>query len=226
MKPEGRLASQHVAELWLADAYVAPGDPQARPRKVLAAYLPEKDEDFRELVYGFGFRWCVRRWQRELTPRMGDPMERLAELAHALIGEGFMVRVAERAAADIALSGEFEDERTRWVDVVSNGGERKFLLTWARRDDLYNTVKNLPGARWDGHGTQLPLGSAEEVADFADANGFHLSEAARAAVDGHRAAILASVTVKPRKPKPTGAGIRRDMASRPEGIDASLRDDD
>jgi hypothetical protein len=122
MKPEGRLARQHVAELWLADAYVAPGDPQARPRKVLAAYLPEKDEEFRELVYGFGFRWCVRRWQREITPRMGDPAERLAEMAHALLEEGFMVRVADRTASDMVLSGEFEDERTRWVDIETAGG--------------------------------------------------------------------------------------------------------
>lgn len=189
LRPAGEPTTPHVVELRHVGA-------------TLRAVLPVLNDSFREVMHANGFRWqqAGAEWLRALHPeRSGDPVDRLAEVAQALIAAGFVVRVNDETARARAAAGTFQPERRRWID-VSAGPVRPgwFLLLWRRPDDLYHAARQIVGSRYKDGAVYAPPGSADEVADFADLHDMVMTRAAAALVEQHRAALAAGAVVIPK----------------------------
>ena len=117
LTPPGGHASELVAEIRLARRHRRSGR-----YDVLAIYA-EKDEDFRSVVKSSGYSWdsSSKLWARSYEPlKAGPAADRMAELAHALLEAGFLVRIRGEEANAKAVSGDSEPEQTRWIDVVDS----------------------------------------------------------------------------------------------------------
>ncbi len=210
--PEGSRKSDVPAEIYRSEGKI-------KIRRIAF------DDDFRLLVRGLGYKWDEGRWNMELDALAGDPADRMAEAAAALVRAGFPVACHDPAARDRALAGDWSPRQTRWILAGDNDG---FLICWERGDDdFYGEAKSLPGASWKGCGMAVPFDVAEAVADFASEHGFDFTPAARARLDAFREAFAkgrilpaskASGRKKPSKAKPG--------APAPGGVDPELMDTD
>lgn len=189
----------------------------------LHVVFPEKREEVRLLLRSAGFEWRKTRWERCLTWMAGDPCDRMADLAHRLIVLGYMVRLHDPVAREKAISGDFAPEQRRWISVTTSGEFAGWLrISWPRSDDFYQPAKRLLGARYKNGGINLPKGSVEEAADFAEQHGFSLSPAAQQALADHRAALAAGIVID--KPKAAAAPVRIVESGKPDALDANESD--
>lgn len=215
------------------DALVA--DLSLRGRNIYARF-PRRDEAFRRVVRDAGLIWNETDWQRVIEVRMGKPADRLAELAQLLLEADFPCRVRHLDAHAKAISGEYEEEHTRWV--LTRGWQIPefpdakpfFRVTWARADDMWHVARTLPGARYyPGEGIQVPPEAYEAVLDFAGEHGFELDDQAKALVEHARAQALRAVTVdyKPgaAKARKARAAAARKAKAAAGGVANDLRDD-
>jgi len=189
LKPQGDLASEHIALIKLQE-------------NAIQVIFPVKIEAFRTAMRGLGFKWTGEHWSRELNFRHGTPSDRMAETAHRLLAQGFLVRIYDDEARAKALRGDFESERRRWIVWMTAGDFAGwFKIEWPRDDDFYAVSRRLLGSRYKAGHVYVPLGSAEEVLDFAERYGFSLSTGATEAIGRHQAAIEAgAVVIKIKKP--------------------------
>jgi hypothetical protein len=183
----------------------------------ITAAFPEKREDFRGLMHALSFSWATRYWQRLLPPRAGDPVHRLAETAHRLVGSSFVVSVDNEKAICMAVDGSFTPEEKRWVLKLTSGYHAGWLaLTWAREDDLYDEARSLPGSRWSKPFVVVPPGAVEAVADFADRHSFHMSPGAEEILTTHRHAMASGAVVTAIKDRPSP--VRAERHNRPHKL--------
>lgn len=207
LKPAGDPVSPQIAEIKFTTPF-------------LRVAFPEKNESFRLLMRGMGFKWEDRYWQRQMTHMTGNPIDRIAETAHRLIAAGFMARIHDDDARVKAISGEFEPEQTRWV-ARSVGGSYDgwFSILWPKSDDLYAPAKRILGARYKNGAVYVPPGSAEEISEFAEKYGFALSVGAAEMIEAHRTALANGIILD--DPKKTPAPLRVKDAGKPAAMDAS-----
>lgn len=219
LKPAGEPVSSAICDL------------RTEGRQITAAF-PEKRDDFREVIKSMGFAWSGTNWARSLDVRAGDPEDRLAEVAHRLVGAGFVVSLHHEKARSMAITGEFKPESTRWVTRLSAGPRNGWLsITWRKPDDLYNAARSLPGSRYEKGAVLVPPGAVEAVAEFAERFGFSLSAGAQEVLDQHRAALAGGAVVSNIKDQP--APLRGDFSAKPQrldvptdgDVDAALLDD-
>lgn len=200
--------------------------------ETLRVVFPEKREDVRLLLRADRFEWRNTHWERKLNWMAGDPTDRMADLAHRLIGLGYLVRLHDQMAREKAISGSFAPEQRRWISVTTAGDFSGWLrISWPKSDDFYQPAKRLLGARYKDGGINLPKGSVEEAADFAEQYGFSLSPAAQQMLADHRAALAAGVVIeKPKTPQPPmkvrDLGVPAPLAVDGSDVAAELRDEE
>lgn len=215
LKPTGEPNSTQVADISLVG-------------KQLRVAFPEKNETFRLMMRGSGFVWAEKLWARAMGITTGNPVDRMAETAHRILGAGFMVRVHDEEARGKAISGQFDPEQTRWITKqVSGSYDGWCRIQWPKSDDLYAPAKRILGSRYkDGH-VYCPPGSVLEVEDFAGRYGFAMSPGVIEMLEAHRAALAAGVVVadikQPAAPLSDG-GSRPELDAQPGEIDESLKD--
>lgn len=214
LKPAGEPKSPQIAEI----SFVAPA---------LRVVMPEKNEAFRLAIKKLGFHWSETRWVRSIDFRAGSPIDRMAEIAHRLIGAGFMVRLHDDEARTKALSGDFQAEQTRWIVAAKGGAYDGWVkIVWPRSDDLYSPAKRIIGSRYHDGAVYAPPGSIEEVAEFAQAYGFEMSQTPAALLAAHRSALASGAVIA--DPKAAPAPLRVPDTSKPENLDvptAGIDDD-
>jgi SNF2 family DNA or RNA helicase len=171
----------------------------------LTAYLPERRDDFRELVRSYRLRWNGATWERVLGDLNGDPQHRAAELGRALLAAGFPVDFPDQETADLAVSGEYAPEITRWVLAGANEFTGWLRLRWSSKDDLWSLARMLPGNRYDPDtaSVMVPPDQWQEVIGFAEIHDFTISAKAQEIIDQarKRAAGAWVVELAERKPK-------------------------
>lgn len=210
LKPSGEPNSTQIAEISLVG-------------KQLRVAFPEKNETFRLLMRGTGFVWVDKLWARPMGITTGNPVDRIAETAHRILGAGFMVRVHDEEARGKAISGQFEPEQTRWITRQVGGSYDGWCrIQWPKSDDLYAPAKRILGARYKDGNVYCPPGSVLEVEDFAGHYGFSMSPGVTGMLEAHRAALAAGVVVADIK---QSAAPLADDGSRPE-LDAPLVGDE
>lgn len=153
-----------------------------------------KDDELRLLMYELGFSWnkLEKAWTRVLDACSGPPIDRMAEVAVTLLSAHFMVEVADEVVSKIT-GRSWEPECKRWVNVTQKGDE--FAIRWERNGGIYHQIKRLPGAKYRDSRVFVPAASYEYVEDFAEANGFRFTEAAKNLVEAQKKATTAALVL-------------------------------
>lgn len=144
----------------------------------------EKNDDWFEVVKPLDYQWNRPFWEREINEATnGTAIDRAAELGHKLLAAGFCVVFPNPEIRDIAITGTYQPEQTRWIKMVVSGKNKNhFFIRWSRGDDMYNEASKLSGARYSKPGIAVPPEHVDEVLGFADIHGFQFTESAQGLV--------------------------------------------
>lgn len=183
----------------------------ARPKldeAVISVRLPERHESFVETVRSLHYRWNreQRTWNRKIGRLAGEPVDRLVELCHHLLANGFPVEFSDETVRDRAVSGEFSPETRRWVLAGRGEYEGWLRLWWGYGEpDFYRRSRFLSGSQYDRESkcVVVPIDAIAEVEDFAELHGFHIHSEARALIEKQRSrlknALVADVEIEQRQ---------------------------
>lgn len=227
---EAALREDAEAEMTVSPANPAHGgaaEIAVTETAVLARY--DRDEDFRAIVKGLGYRWDAdrRAWAKAINETTGAASERAAELGNKLLNVGFAVRIADAATRTAAINADYAPEHMRWITLYTGDGPHKgwLCVRLIRGDDLYDAAKKIKGAQYVKPNVAVPVKRWAEALDFADCYDYRISADAQAAIDAERASI---VTVAPAAAKVKEYGERRpeDILTTAPGVLEDLTDDD
>ncbi len=155
----------------------------------LAVRFSEYSEPLRQLMRELEFSWIDCAWVRNLAALAQSERtipDRLAETATRLVAAGFVARLRDAAAYELAQAGTFKPERRRWVRAITDTTSQYagwLTLAWPQSDDLYTAANRLRGARWRAGRMLVPPGSVDEIEEFARTYDFAISEKAQAVLD-------------------------------------------
>lgn len=198
--------------------------------RTITVHFPEKRERFRETMKHFGFEWNRPYWKRTLDKRAGDPLHRVAEVAHHLLANGYCVVPPSVEVRDMALTASYEPEPRRWVyALVSGTYEGWFALSWPSNEKWYERASRITASQWHSPFVVVPPEHWEEVVDFAQTHGFTFAEGAAELVREAKALYESALLVQPpplpeQAPGPTHHIPKLEMPDRVEADD-SLKDD-
>lgn len=191
----------------------------------LTARMPERHEAFNDRLKALGYRWDrpSRVWSLALDATTGDSSDRVVELAHASLGAGVPVRVADVSLHDRIVAGDYTPRTHLWVQhlVASD----TLLITMPYGHGAYDTARSLPGARYSKErgGITVPTRSAAPLLDFVEGHAFRLTPGAQSAIDQSLAALARAEIVEAQERQATPDKPAERVAS--GEIDESLRDD-
>lgn len=187
-------------------------------------YLPEYVEEFRLAARRLCYEWTRPYWTRKINAFNGPLEDRVIEAAYRLLKRGFIIRV-EASFQERIVAGEYQEEQTRWIFKRTSGQyEGWFAINWGRNEDYYREARKLRGSRYSKPAVVVPVDQFEEMLDFAEINGFRLSEAALALIEKGRHAKSLEIRVELR-PREASAQPAREEAITGEIAD-EFRDDD
>ena len=140
----------------------------------------EKNDEIILICKELGYKWNPNKkvWYRNVYECTKEAeVDSLAEIANALLSNGFCVRVYNKEARDKAVSGDFNILCKRWIRLIDD----KFIYEFPRNDKIYQIAKSVKGTRWNLNNSRLetPSSSYREVIDFAKNNDFCLSNSAK-----------------------------------------------
>jgi hypothetical protein len=192
--------------------------------RVVQLWFPEKRDDFRELVKRFRYTWdgC---WSRAFKED-ADILDRAAEIGDELILSGFCVRLDREDARERLIAQSFIPEPFKLISQRTSGDwADHFVFEFPRDGDWYEEVMKITGAKYVDKSLYVPPENFEEVLDFAEINGFELSEGALGLVEQARAmresAIILDRSRKQKKSRAKKNGCKPSEVTVP----AHLRDD-
>lgn len=148
-----------------------------------------KDEKIIEIVKSLRMKWDPdkERWHRKISPLCGNVNDRLAEMGNKLLLSGFAIDLSITGAKSKAINGTYLPECDRWVLAHKNS----LILRWFYQgkeggNKLYQEAKQLKSSRWlSGKGMVVNIEYCEEVIDFAEINGFAISDEARKLIEDY-----------------------------------------
>jgi hypothetical protein len=176
--------------------------------KTISAFLPERRDDFKEIVRSLGYAWKNGCWQRTIDTFAGLPADRLVELGHTLLSRGYPVRVFDDVLRARIVSGAFEPEQTRWITKrVSGAYAGCFAIQWSRNEDCYAAARKIKSSKYDAPHVIVPAVQFAQVLDFAERYDFRLSTSAKdlarqAQEDKEKMLVVAKVPVPTREEIP------------------------
>jgi hypothetical protein len=197
---------------------------------VLSAYLPEKNDCFREIVKDLHLSWEGGVWQRDVDGELkGTPLDRAAELGIKLLAAGFPIRLYQDDLHQRIISGSYEPECNRWVMMHKSG----FRIWWDRKEgDFYNDAKRLPGAKWlkEKNSMYVPSEAFREVVGFAEKYQFRFTTKAQAilakAQEDYKKAMVFDVSAPQKEHLPEPGSVPEKLEIKEFGVDESLCDND
>lgn len=162
-----------------------------------------RDDDFRGIVKNLGYRWNsdAKAWILDITFKDGSAKDRAAELGNALLRAGFAISMKDHDTLYAAVRADFSPHQRKWISML-NGGEYSgwLCITWnGRNDEYYKRARQISGSRWNGIGVIVPTGSWAEALDFADVNGFSVSNGAQSGIERYRESVKIVVPDEPEK---------------------------
>lgn len=182
-----------------------------------------KDCTVMQIVKASGFRWTGSDWEMQITVTTGSAVDRAAEIANKLLAAGVQVRVPVEIQKN-AVDGNYTPRCTRWFYAI-NGD---VFAKWDKNEDWYSRVINISGAKYisDMHKIRIPASSADEIDDFADLNGFQISDGAKKIIDGYRETVkIVSPQEKAEEKKPDEKEKLKDVLDSSRDVIEDLKDD-
>lgn len=195
---------------------------------IISAKYP-KDDDFRAVVKSLKFKWDHdhSRWTREINQFSGSAEDRAAELVNHLLRGGFAVLCWDEKVRRKAIDASYALECDRWVSRIVSGDYKDWFSISIpdRNQALFDEARRINGSRIHRSNVIAPAARHTEVFDFAECNGYCISEGAKALVNEFVAMQVNAV--KPaacQKAAPTSNRLGEILASSDEII-ADLVDD-
>lgn len=138
-----------------------------------------------------GSKWEPPYWVWHLAQHQLPTHDRYVELAHRLLHRGVPVRVYSDYAERIQ-AGDWRPAIIKQVSFMTGGPYSGwFALRWNKEaGDYWTQARQLPNTRYERPYVIVAPQYANEVADFADAHGFDVTPAARAAIERAEREIL------------------------------------
>lgn len=142
-----------------------------------------KDDDFRTLVKSMKFRWDHEnsRWIRETNQFSGSAEDRAAELVNLLLRNGFSVLCWNEDVRKKAIDATYTEECERWVYRLT-AGEYKgwFAISIPNREQaLFDAAHRIKDSRIYRSEVVAPAARYADVFDFAECNGYCISDGAK-----------------------------------------------
>lgn len=230
---------QVIEEEMKVEATLRPNEPKTETvaeitfdGNMISVRFPEMNEDFRKTArYELNMKWNGSAWEREILERHGSVIDRAAEIGYTLLASGFVVRIENPEIREKVISGDFEEEHTRWILTIVEGDHEGWLVvSWKQPDDFYKAAKRIRGSRYSRPNVIIPPENFDEVLDFAEQYGFKISERAQNVIDIAREQKEKSIFVNAKKQD--RSGIVTDGKPKPlkvpeeVKIDEEFRDED
>lgn len=185
-----------------------------------------KDYTVMQIVKGSGFRWSGSAWEMRIGATTGQAADRAAEVANKLLAAGVQVRVPA-AVQESAVEGNYMPRCTRWF-YARKDDQKNVYAEWGNDEDWYNRIINLSGAKYvrDLKRIRIPASSADEIEDFAELNGFQITDGAKKNMAGYRAMVtIVSPREKVEEEKPDEKEKLQDVLESSREVIEDLKDD-
>lgn len=155
---------------------VKPGTAEIVIEKETIKAIYMRDSDFIAVVKALEFKWNGKCWTKNIT-KYNSGINRAIELGHKLLKAGFAVNADKKLVPDM-ISGTYEEERHNWIDAEEN----IIVITWEKYTSVsegnYQEAKKIHGAKYKNKKMVVPAESFDEIRDFAEVNGFRITEEA------------------------------------------------
>lgn len=155
--------------------------------KIEALY--EKDNDFRNIMKSLGYSWDSG-WKKSITEFTLPLNDRIAELGNRLLLNGFTVKFPNQESMEMAISGEYDPECTKWIKSMEDDTERLKIKWRVQSNALYNAARKIPGSQYSQGSVTVPVSHYREIEDFAEAMGFRFSQKALDKIEAFKEAEL------------------------------------
>lgn len=155
---------------------VKPGTAEIVIEKETIKAIYMRDSDFIAVVKALEFKWNGKCWEKKITKHNGG-IHRAVELGHRLLKSGFAVNADKSLISDM-ISGTYEEECHNWIDAEEN----TIVIAWEKytseSEGNYQEAKKIHGAKYKNKKMVVPAESFDEIRDFAEVNGFRITEEA------------------------------------------------
>jgi hypothetical protein len=151
----------------------------------IKVHFPERNDEFISTVKALGFSWSNPYWTREIGTLNGTIEDRYVEICNKLLKKGFTILAFRADLKDKILKEEYNKEVTRWVKVVTSESRKGwFLFSFPKSGyNYYDKIKSIKGFEYYNHSILVSPENYEQVIDFAEKNGFGISEGAKKIVE-------------------------------------------
>ena len=159
-------------------------------------------ESRRQILKSLRYQWKSPYWERTISSYAGSLEDRLIELSYQLLNSGHIILLPRPDLQERVLTGDYEDEPTRWVMRRVGGKYEDWLaVSWfGRRENFFDQAKLIKSARWSKPAVVIRAQHFEEVLDFAEIHDFRFSDGALELIEMARRKKESAVRVelKPR----------------------------
>lgn len=196
---------------------------------VVSTRLAHADDRFSEIVKGLRYRWDGGQWTRTIRKNAEPVSDRAVELGVHILVAGFLVEVRAEELQRRIAAGDYRPETRNWISQRMAGHFTGwFEIRWDREGkDYFRLVSLIRGSRCYPGAALVPAARYDEVLDFAESNGFAISDGAldlAAKAQRERAAmLLVSPVIRCPAPAPEPSMANGELS--PEGILDELADE-
>jgi hypothetical protein len=139
--------------------------------------FPEKRDDFKGIVKRFLYAWDGI-WTRSF-PQSVDLIDRAAEIGNELLINKFCIQVDNDLLKSRIVGQTFVPEAFKLVQRATAGIYKDwFVFRYPKSEDWYAEIMRITAARYADGSIYVPSEHFLEIEDFAEINGFVLSDAA------------------------------------------------
>ena len=182
-----------------------------------------QDDSFRRIVKDAGYRWNGSNWHRNIDCFNGPLKDRAADLCNKLLLNGFSVDVQDDDVRAMAVDCSFQPECKKWVHTFdSDVGWLGIEIPYGE-DRLYRLAREIKGSRWDKGFVMCPISRYNEVLDFADSNGYKVSDTSAKEIEKYKESI--GIFVSPVKKDVEKTDKLNDILNSSDDVIPDLLDD-
>ena len=151
-------------------------------RQRLSVSTPERIDKLVTFVKELGFSWGSGAWSFNYPADSSVIRDRVCEIASAILRSGYAVELPDKSFVAQIKNDDYRKYNPRRIlRNRSADGTESFIFFWnSQEEDWYKAVKRLPGAKWsrEDRGVIVPSSAWAKVEEFAERNGFELSDGA------------------------------------------------
>lgn len=152
----------------------------------------EKDTGVIDYMHEIHAKWNSPAWVYSSPAYRGSMKDHAAEIAHNFLKKGYPVKFYDAEIKEKAVNATFEPETDRWIATIKDGT----IGIYVRGTDCYDEARRLPGAKYEKGWMKVKATHYNEIEDFANLNGFKITDNAKQMLAAERDKIENAVRVQ------------------------------